>query len=121
ARHPHRGQGRGGAAQRAARDDRAGGRAPALDGAAGRPGGAAVASRPAGDDDRRGRNASGAASDLSGVPRHPLADLRSGRDGRQRTPGGVVPMTTTTTTTTTTDWRGVAVEKKDDLPDKRGI
>ena len=24
-------------------------------------------------------------------------------------------------TTTTTDWRGVAVEKKDDLPDKRGI
>ena len=25
------------------------------------------------------------------------------------------------TTTTTTDWRGVAVEKKDDLPDKRGI
>jgi len=30
-------------------------------------------------------------------------------------------MTTTTTTTTTTDWRGVAVEKKDDLPDKRGI
>ena len=25
------------------------------------------------------------------------------------------------TTTTTTEWRGVAVEKKDDLPDKRGI